>query len=61
MVEGDTLTWGKVSHPLNPHVCYDKKEWEEPGYLKGLKALQEDTRNNFSYLVPMNRVGIDLW
>ena len=67
-VEGDSLPQGKdprvkCPHPptLNRHVCYDKREWEEPGYLKFLKALQEDTGNNFSYLIPMNSIRIDLW
>ena len=30
------------------------KGMRRPGYLKFLKALQEDTGNNFSYLVPMD-------
>ena len=32
----------------------DQRDWEEPGHLKFLNALQEDIENNFSYLVPMN-------
>ena len=40
--------------------CYDKREWEEPSYLKFLKALQEDTGNIFSYLVSVNIVNICL-
>ena len=42
---------------FDTHICfhfyvmiYDKTEWEEPGYLKFLKTLQEDTGNNFSSL-----------
>ena len=65
-IEGDSLPKEKVSpspptHHLNPHVCYDKREWDEPGYFKFLKALQVDTGNNFSYIFSMNRVRIDLW
>ena len=41
--------------------CYDKRDWEEPSYLKFLKALQEDTGNIFSYLVSVNIVNICLW
>ena len=40
--------------------CYDKKDYEKPGFFKFLKAIQEDTGNNFSYLVPMNIVNICL-
>ena len=39
-------------------LCNDQKDWEEPGHLKFLNALQEDTGNNFSYLVPMNIVNL---
>ena len=72
VVERDTLPQGKVSPPPSPlpscinvscmpaFLCYGKSDWEEPGYLKFLKALQEDTGNNFSYLVPMNIVNICL-
>ena len=35
----------------------DKRDWEGPGHLKFLNTLQEDTENNFSYLVPMNIVN----
>ena len=38
-------------------LCNDQRDWEEPGHLKFLNALQEDTGNNFSYLVPMNMGG----
>ena len=41
-------------------LCYDKRDSEEPSYLKFLNALQEDTGNNFSYLIPMNIVNICL-
>ena len=37
-------------------LCSDQRDWEEPGHLKFLNALQEDTGNNFSYLIPMNIV-----
>ena len=66
VVEGDTLPQGKVSAPAPPppppscmlsFLCYDKSDWEGPGYFKFLKALQEDTGNNFFYLVPMNIVN----
>ena len=40
--------------------CYDKRNWEEPSYLKFLKALQEYTGNIFSYLVSVNIVNICL-
>ena len=32
--------------PLNPHVCNDKRDWEEPGHFKFLNALQEGAGNN---------------
>ena len=38
-------------------LCNDQRGLEEPGHLKFLNALQEDTGNNFSYLVPMNIVS----
>ena len=41
--------------------CYDKRDWEEPSYLKFLKALQEYPGNIFSYLVSVNIVNICLW
>ena len=53
-------------HPPPPNknlmyaFSYDKRDWEEPGYLKFLKALQEDTGNNFSYLVPVDTARIYL-
>ena len=64
-VEGDSLPWGKVSPPSQPlctlsFLCNDKRNWEEPGHLKFLNALQEDTGNNFSYLIPMHTVRIYL-
>ena len=37
-------------------LCKDQRDWEEPGHLKFLNALQEDAGNNFSYLIPMNIV-----
>ena len=51
VVEGDNLPQGKVSpHPqpscMLSFLCSDKRDWEEPGYLKFLKALQADTGNN---------------
>ena len=56
---GDNLPPGKVSPPSQPScmlsfLCNDKKDLEKPGHLKFLNALQEDTENNFSYLVPVN-------
>ena len=33
-------------------------DWEKPGHLKFLNALPEDTKNNFSYLIPMNRQNL---
>ena len=33
-------------------------DWEEPGYLKFLKAIQGVSGNNCSYLVPINTVRI---
>ena len=56
---GDNLPLGKVAPPpLNPHVCFHFYVMiKEPGYLKFLNALQEDTGNSFSYLVPMNIVN----
>ena len=38
-------------------LCNDRTDCEGPGHLKFLNALQEDTGNNFSYLVPMNIVN----
>ena len=46
----------KCPHP--PHtqptcilsfLCNDQRDWEQPGHLKFLNALQEDARNNFTY------------
>ena len=59
-----TLYPGVICPPsLNPHVCFHfyvliKGLIIRPGYLKFLKALHEDTGNNFSYLIPMNTVRI---
>ena len=47
-------TCGRGGHSF---LCDDQKEWEEPGHLKFLNALQEDAGNNFSYLVPVNIVS----
>ena len=65
---GDNLPQGKVSHPPHPHslcmisfLCNDQRDWEEPGHLKFLNALQEDAGNNFSYLVPINIVNSGVW
>ena len=44
-----------------PFLCNDQRDWEEPGHLKFLNALQEDAGNNFSYLVPMNIVNRKLF
>ena len=62
----DSLPGGKVSPPLPTLICslilcYDKRDWEEPSYMKFLKALQEYTGNIFSYLVSVNIVNICLW
>ena len=62
---GDNLSRGKSVPPPQPScmlsfLCNDKRDWEEPGHLKFLNALQEDTGNSFSYLVPMNTVRIYL-
>ena len=58
----DNLPQGKVSPPPQPScmlsfLCNDQRDWEEPGPLKFLNALQEETGINFSYLVPMNLVN----
>ena len=50
-------------HPPQPScmpsfLCDNQREWEEPGHLKFLNALQEDAWNNFSYLIPMNIVSV---
>ena len=34
-------------------LCNEQRDWEEPGHLKSLNALQEDAGNNFSYLAPI--------
>ena len=39
-------------------LCNDQRDGEEPGHLKFLNALQEETGNNFSYLIPMNLVNL---
>ena len=61
--EGGPICPG-VKCPLHPQpscmlsfLCNDQKDWEEPGHLKFLNALQEDTEKNFSYLVLMNIVN----
>ena len=38
-------------------LCDDQRDWEEPGHLTFLNALQEGAGNNFSYLVPMKIVN----
>ena len=60
-VGGGTIYPGVMCLPLQPScilsfLCNDQKDWEEPGHLKFLNALQEDVGNNF-YLVPMNIVN----
>ena len=49
-VEGDNLPQGKVSPTSTLMYAFNFmlwwREWEEPGCLKYLKALQEDTGNN---------------
>ena len=66
--EGDILPRGKLPPPprppLKPHVCFHfyviikglRRAW----LSEVLKAFQEDTGNNFSYLVSMNKVRIYL-
>ena len=58
---GYNLPRGKVFPPpqlscMLSFLCNNQRDCEEPGYLKLLNALQEDAGNNFSYLVPMNKV-----
>ena len=53
---------GKMSLPPQPSCilsfsCNDQMDWEEPGHLKLLIALQEDAGNNFYYLVPKKSIG----
>ena len=60
--KGGNLPRGKVSpHPqplcMLSFLCNDQRDWEEPGHLKFLNALQEDAEKNFSYLIPMNIVN----
>ena len=46
-----------TSPKFDLYLCNDQQDWEEPGHLKFLNALQEDAGNNFPYLVPMNHVN----
>ena len=59
---GGTIYPGVKCPPSQPScmltfLCNDKRDWEEPGHLKFLNALQEYTENNFSYIVPKNIVN----
>ena len=52
----DSLPRGKVS-PTPSTLMYASFLYNDQRDLKFLNALQEDTGNNFSYLVPMNIVN----
>ena len=60
---GGNLPQGKVPPPLTQpssmlsFLCNDQRDWEGPGHLKFLNALQEHAGNNFSYLVSVNIVN----